>query len=1152
MSGPSGAVRSLTGLAGGLCRAWWRQLAAVTAACAVVTTAIVGSLGVGAGIESGLRRLALARLGRIEAAVVADAPFGDALVGDLARTAAQGGPGAPAVLVPALVLEVTVATADRPRAALRATLLACDDPAALGFSPSPPPQSGGLLVNAPLARALAAQPGGTAVVRMAEPAAVPGDSPLGRRDSRSIGRRLRIDGILENDGLGRFSLAPGQSTRPLAVVPLDFARDMLRDDQAVNVVLAVGGDAEWLHAHLRPRLADYGLSLAPTTADDPSLRLTSRRLILPPEVDRAAAELLAPLGGRPSLVFLANAIEPTGRHGPEARARVPYSTVIGVDAAELPVGDLVAEDGSPLAAPSGDEIVIDRWVADDLAAQGRPVGVGDRLVLTFFRPETVQGRVEEATATFRVAGIAAMRGAAVARQLVPEVEGVTDEASIADWDPPFPFEPQRVRTTPPHDEDDRFWKAHGATPKAFVSLAAARRLAGSRFGDSTAWHLPRAGVDTADLAARLAASIEPTAAGIRVLPLRREALAAARGSTPFGGLFLALSSFVLVAGLILAWLLFNLLTVARRREIGLLGAVGWPPGRITRLLLAVAAVAALVGGAIGWLAGPAWTRLLLAALARSWQADVVGGAVDVFAAARVPWRSLWPGVAAAVVATLSSVAWAARRAARLPPARALAAADDTTAVTVNPATRGRLAGAALAGLAVAAGLAGAAHGAAPGAAVGLFLGGGFAVLGSLLALARLLLSPSRTPTAIRSLGGLAARSLAAQPGRGFAVAAIVAAGQFLVVAVSSFAVRLPARPDDPRSPTGGWTTIASFGSPTSINPADPALRGGLGLTEPQEQALAASTITMLRSNAGDDASCTNLYAARRPKVVGVGADFRNRGGFRFVARAEATPATDARVVANPWLLLERDAGRVEPAVIPVVVDQATAQWGLKLGGVGDRFTLATETGPPATLEIVGLLEPGILQGVLLVAEHDFNRLFPSVSGWSLALVDATGVPAPRLGDLDDGLAAAWADAAVTLEPAARRLRGLQAVQNTFLAGFQALGTLGLLLGTAGVAAVQAQAVMERRGALALLRAIGFTPARVRRLVVLETLAMAGLGLVAGTTAGLVAVIPQLATGAARLPAWWIAATAAVTLAAACGAGGLATARGAIPTRPTVS
>jgi ABC-type antimicrobial peptide transport system permease subunit len=129
------------------------------------------------------------------------------------------------------------------------------------------------------------------------------------------------------------------------------------------------------------------------------------------------------------------------------------------------------------------------------------------------------------------------------------------------------------------------------------------------------------------------------------------------------------------------------------------------------------------------------------------------------------------------------------------------------------------------------------------------------------------------------------------------------------------------------------------------------------------------------------------------------------------------------------------------------------------------------------------------------------------------------------------------------------LRGLQAVQNTFLAGFQALGTLGLLLGTAGVAAVQVQGVVERIGGLAVLRAVGFTLLRVRSLLALETLVSVGLGILAGTLAGGMAVWPALAGGTARMPLAWIAASGGLTLASAIVAGWLASARTAIPERP---
>ena len=53
---------------------------------------------------------------------------------------------------------------------------------------------------------------------------------------------------------------------------------------------------------------------------------------------------------------------------------------------------------------------------------------------------------------------------------------------------------------------------------------------------------------------------------------------------------------------------------------------------------------------------------------------------------------------------------------------------------------------------------------------------------------------------------------------------------------------------------------------------------------------------------------------------------------------------------------------------------------------------------------------------------------------------------------------------------ADRIAAFHRVENTYLSTFQSLGSLGLLLGTAGLAAVLLRNVLERRRELALLRA----------------------------------------------------------------------------------
>ena len=869
--------------------------------------------------------------------------------------------------------------------------------------------------------------------------------------------------------------------------------------------------------------------------------------------------MLGPLGGRPTLAFLANAMTPLV-NGEPGDASIPYSTIVGVDATNLPVGDLTDDDGHLLKLPGPDEIIIDRWMADDLASQGVPIAVGDSIMLRYFLPETLHGRVEEAGCTLTVSGIASMRGAAVARDLVPEVEGITDEASIADWDPPFPFDRSRVRTVPPHDEDDRYWKTHGATPKAFVSLAVARRLAGSRFGATTAWHVAGESVRSIDATrAALADATDADGMGMKVEPLRLRAEAAARGSTPFGSLFLALSSFVVAAGLLLEWLLFSLMVAARRRDVGILAAIGWPAARVTRVLVLVAGLAAVGGVVAGTLLGPLWARLLLDWLGQAWNTGVAAGSTVVFARGAQAFGnsasgvsvSLVPAAIGAAAVSLIAVAMAARRAARLPPLALLRAGGGEPAVA-----RGRpgafAVGLAAIGPAVAVILAWWARRSDPQAAVGLFFAAGSAALGGLLAGVRLLLghwADTRRP--LRTLPGLAWRGLAQGRSRAFSVAAIVACAEFLIVAVSSFAVHPPQRPQDRDAPTGGWTFMATFGSPTGIDPADPVARESLGLSDADRDVLAACTIARIRSSAGDDASCVNLYAPTQPTVLGVGSSFIERGGFRFVDHAPlvnaASPPQDM-ISENPWTLLDWDVGSASAEssasgaehpprrAIPVIIDQATAQWALKLGGVGARFELPVDGGA-ALFEIVGLLEPGILQGYLVVSERNFERLFPQRSGYAAALIDAGAVATAADADsVPRAIAAAWADAAVTVTRTTDRLRSLQAVQNTFLSGFQALGTLGLVLGAAGVAAVQFQSVLERRGALSLLSAIGFTGMRLRMVVVLETLLMVALGLAVGTLSGCLALVPAFAMGHAGVPVGWIACTWGLTLVAAVIAG----------------
>jgi ABC-type antimicrobial peptide transport system permease subunit len=109
------------------------------------------------------------------------------------------------------------------------------------------------------------------------------------------------------------------------------------------------------------------------------------------------------------------------------------------------------------------------------------------------------------------------------------------------------------------------------------------------------------------------------------------------------------------------------------------------------------------------------------------------------------------------------------------------------------------------------------------------------------------------------------------------------------------------------------------------------------------------------------------------------------------------------------------------------------------------------------------------------------------------------------------------DLGLELTPAVRRLAAFNAVQNTYLGTFQALGGLGLLLGSAGMGAVVLRNVFERRGELALLLAVGFRRRTLRRLVLAEHAALLAAGLAVGVGAAMIAVLPALVTSSTELP-----------------------------------
>src|SRR5438132_975258 len=265
--------------------------------------------------------------------------------------------------------------------------------------------------------------------------------------------------------------------------------------------------------------------------------------------------------------------------------------------------------------------------------------------------------------------------------------------------------------------------------------------------------------------------------------------------------------------------------------------------------------------------------------------------------------------------------------------------------------------------------------------------------------------------------------------------------------------------------------------------------------------------------AGDDASCLNLYQARRPRMMGVPPALIHRGGFQF-ASSEAQTEEQRR---NPWLLLDQP---FQHNVVPVIADATTAEWVLHKK-LGDVLEIPDDRGRPnergenvIQLRIVALLKDSIFQSELLLSEANFLQLFPQQEGYNFLLI---ATPSDKVPEVKRLLQAGLAPRGVEITSTIDRLRSYMAVENTYLLTFQALGGLGLLLGALGLAVVLLRSVWERRGELALLRALGYRKRTLDWLVLAENGFLLMLGLAGGSVAALVAVAPHLAGSGGRLP-----------------------------------
>jgi len=1066
--------------------------AMVVLGVAVAVAVLAGALLVGSSVRDSLRELALSRLGATDLVVSSPTFFRAALADEVnARSSPVLRSAAPMI-----VFDGAVVHDESQRVAGRVAVYGIDERFGRFHGIDGHGVTGReALLSPALAAELGARAGDTVTLRVARPSDVPLATLQGRRETTGERIRLNVARVLDQSALGEFSLAPSQGPVLAIYVPMARLQRDLGLGERVNVMLIgvnepVQDAAKLVRDVIAPvaSLDDLGLRARETPGGETSIE--SRAGFLTKEL-AAEVERIAAREGRtvtPVLTYVANTIRIGNRE-------IPYSTVTAIDVRQPQEG--VAPTAEPRAP-----IWLNEWAAADLDAKA-----GDDVTLEYYVWNDDDG-LETRTAAFSFQGVVPMTGVGGDRTLTPDYPGISDAADMTSWDPPFPVELKRIRP-----KDEEYWDAWRAAPKAIVALAEGQRIWGSRFGNVSSLRLSgRAPIGAQD--------IDPVVAGWSARSVRDAAAAAAEGTTDFGEYFLYFSFFLVVSALLLAYLFFAVGLEQRTREVGLLAAVGFSPAAIRASFVREGVVLAGIGAVIGAAAAVGYGALIMYGL-RTWWVGAVGttrlelhvapaslaaGVIGAFAAGLL---ALWLGVRAmsrrsarALLTGESSASASAHGASTF----ALRATVDRSADRKDSPLRLTWVATILFVLGIA--LIAASSTGTIDQTAGFFGAGGAWLVAGLCGASMLLRRPRVSGTLKQGFAGIAKlgfRHTAARPARSVLSLALIAFACFVLVSVGAFRKDSGGLSLAKTSGTGGFPLMAEAVAPLMFDPNTAEGRDGLGI-EAADPILTETRVTRFRLRPGDETSCLTLYKPANPRIIAPEPRFYDAPRFSFAGSIAAT----AEEQANPWRLLSH---KFDDGAVPAIADQTTLMYVLHLG-IGDDFVLNPGGPAPVRLRIVGALADSMLQSELIIGEADFVRLFPRDEGYRVWLIDA---PPERATEVTTHLEDRLSDFGLDVIDTRERWASYHEVENTYLATFQALGSLGLLLGTVGLGAVLARNVLERKREIGLLKAVGFSHADVRGMVLSESLALVGGGLLLGAVSAIVAVLPALRDRAQAMP-----------------------------------
>lgn len=1110
----------------------------------ISTASLTGALLVGDSLRGSLADTVKNKLVWVNEAVLAQRFFNEKIVSAMADKSAT----------PAIILKATLQVRDAQDCLMNqvtnAQVVAVDDDFWRDDVKSARwKNSKGAWLNHAAANGLKISAKQNVVLRIEKPSAIPRESFLGNREDVVDSISLEVDEILEKvDKYHGFNLFPGMGVPSTIFVPLKTLQDKLGIPSKINSILTEKTGLQSKFQSLLT-LADYDLvfkgpedrisdlfgkldrdknqilekreyqgkiplKLIPLLQSPSGIidmnsvknffhsnrnyySLESSQMLVSPELSKKAVDLILEMGLQPAeaMVYLANDIRLNNKS-------IPYSIVAGIDAVmQKKLGVNLPQNGD-----IANKIWMLGWEESDLKPE-----IGAVLDLDFFLPEVV-GKPVESKQSFDFSGYIPADIKLVDPEITPDFPGITDKLTLDSWSPPFPYDNKRIKP-----RDEKYWQDFKTVPKAFIDLNTAQKLWGSRFGKITSVRIYPAGGDfpsgfKSDFETRFLKTIDPSTSGFVFQDIRSRLQLSSQSGTDFSGLFVGFSFFLILSSLILVALLFRLHLERRATQVGTLMALGATQRQASNFLLLEGGILSGAGVAVGLGIACFYTVGLLHYLKSNWPDN----SLQEFLRLHIPFKTLLLGFSLSFIMSLLAIFRTSRNMVKTSVITLIKGGFlDSTVLSVKSSSPLLMIG--LVFLMLGFGMlfipSSSDHELK---ALKFFGAGGFVLTAGLLFLGAFLRHVHRIMVFGNGVVGLlrlALRNMARNKTRSLLTAGLLSSAAFLIIAVEPFRKESETT-QGIYSGTGGFELVVETNIPVLSGLEGPSgaeiildgvqksNRGNPQRAREQvdrfKNILDKVKVYSFRFNPGDDASCLNLFAPSKPRVLGVPDSLRNRGGFLFSAISEQRE--------KPWDLLDSHT-----TWINAFAEKNTVEWMIH-SGLGKDFKIQDGNGKDELVKFAGLFQGSVFQSEILIGESQFLKLYPRQQGYQYFLIE---VDSSMLPEVEEAFKIGLSDYGARVSKTKDLVERFASVENAYLSMFQGLGTIGLLIGTMGVAAVLARSVWERRTELGLLSALGFTQGDIVFVMLLEHALLLFLGLGVGTLAALVSVLPLEHSASAR-------------------------------------